>query len=84
MNLNLSHDESFYPDDLSNLKFEHDFTNLINTIYPEWSLESHFISHMKKQGEPHLYFKPTETFDGRPHVFYFEIVDGWYRYIGYD
>ena len=84
MNLNFDPGKDFYPDDMSGMRFEEDYTKLINTIYPAWSMEEHFIKHMKQQGEPYLYFKPEETFDGQPHIFKFEIVDGWYSYIGFD
>ena len=88
MNLNFDPNEDLYPDDMSSMRFEDDYTNLINTIYPAWSMEEHFINHMKQQGDPYLYFKPNETFDGQPHIFQFEIVtdhnnDQWYSYLGH-
>ncbi|MGX7075335.1 DUF5960 family protein [Globicatella sanguinis] len=87
MRLNYQCDKDFYPNDMSGMRFESDYTRLINTIYPAWSVEEHFIKHMKKQGEPYLYFKPEETFDDQPHIFRFEIVTDqqyrkWYKYLG--
>lgn len=48
MNLNFDPNKDFGPDDMSGMRFEFDFTRLINTIYPAWSMEDHFIKHMKQ------------------------------------
>lgn len=87
--LNLHPDKDFYFNDMSGLRFEEDFTKLIMTNYPAWSLEEHFVKHMQKQSEPYLYFKPEETVDGQPHIFHFEFVtdqhgNEWYSYLGYE
>lgn len=87
--LRLHHDKDFYFDDMSGLRFEEDFTKVVMTNYPSWSLEEHFVLFMQNHGEPYLYFKPNETFDGQPHIFKFEIVtdhngDNWYSYVGYE
>ena len=88
MNLNFNPDKDFWPDDMSGMRFERDYTRLINTIYPAWSMEEYFIKFMRDQGESYLYFKPTETFDGQPLIFQFEIVtdqqgNEWYRYLSF-